>query len=143
MPVDQFGPGLTGTMRNVPDISFDGAVNSPDAVIQNVGYGGPLYTSGGGTSQSAPMATAMWALVLQACKTTPSCATAGGPYPYRLGDPKGYFYALYSGQPYGAFAPKGGQSYKSAFYDVLSAPTRWSATPRRSPATRPGPATTT
>ncbi len=119
LPANQFGPNVTGPMRNVPDMAYDGAAGSPIAILQYAGLaGGPVYSFGGGTSQAAPMASAMWSLVLQACKQTPSCATAGGPNPWRLGDAKTYLYAIYNGASSGGFTPRAGQTYGSVFYDV-------------------------
>jgi hypothetical protein len=51
----------------------------------------------------------MWALVLQACKQTASCATASGPVPYRLGNPNAYFYKIYANA----------STYATTFYDVM------------------------
>jgi hypothetical protein len=55
-------PGLAQSYRGVPDIAFEG---SPDtgALITVDGSSGQQY---GGTSLSAPLATGMWARVLQA-----------------------------------------------------------------------------
>jgi hypothetical protein len=46
---------------------------------------------------------------LQACKQTPSCATASGGVPYRLGNPDPYFYKIYANAT----------EYSSVFYDVV------------------------
>jgi subtilase family serine protease len=90
--------------RNVPDLSLDADPNTGIAVIvdadASLGGGAKSPFSYGGTSVSAPEAAAMWALVLQACKATPSCATAGGSKPYRLGDPNPLFYKIYQSSAY-------------------------------------------
>jgi len=104
--------GITGTMRNVPDIALDGDALTGVTVLM---YGGSQFAGDeqilpiGGTSVAAPEAAAMWALVLQACKQTSSCATATGPYPYRLGNPAAYFYKIYANS----------SEYASTIYDVV------------------------
>ncbi len=104
--------GVTGSMRNVPDIALDADGLTGVAVLL---YGGSQFAADtlvepvGGTSAAAPEAAAMWALVLQACKQTASCATASGAAPWRLGNPNAYFYKIY-GTP---------ATYASTFYDVL------------------------
>jgi kumamolisin len=104
--------GITGSMRNVPDIALDGDALTGVAVLT---YGGSQFTKDqvvqpvGGTSVAAPEAAAMWALVLQACKQSSHCATASGPFPYRLGNPNAYFYKIYANA----------STYASTFYDVL------------------------
>jgi len=104
--------GLSGSMRNTPDISLEGDDLTGVAVLL---YGDPQFAPYrravplGGTSVAAPEAAAMWALVLQACKQHAPCATATGAAPYRLGNPNAQFYKLYAGKP----------SYTSVFYDVL------------------------
>jgi hypothetical protein len=55
----------------------------------------------------------MWALVLQACKASATCATAAGPHPYRLGNPNALFYKIASS------TGLNGYSYGQVFYDVL------------------------
>ncbi|MBV8283019.1 MAG: hypothetical protein JO175_00125, partial [Candidatus Eremiobacteraeota bacterium] len=55
-------------------------------------------SASGGTSAAAPEMSAMWTLVLQACKQTPSCATAAGPKPYRLGNAAPLLYAIFQGK---------------------------------------------
>lgn len=74
--------------------------------------GGRRFVIEGGTSESAPQAAAAWALVLQACATSASCATAGGAKPYRLGQAAPLLYGIYNGKG------KGGLSYNNVFYDV-------------------------
>jgi subtilase family serine protease len=107
----QGAAGITGSTRNVPDISLEADNNTGVAVLV---YGGALNSAQrvvpiGGTSVAAPEAAAMWALVLQACKQTPNCATASGAVPYRLGNPNAYFYKTYGNA----------SAYASTFYDVL------------------------
>ena len=88
--------------RLQPDFSLNGDLATGDAVIINCGsappgcggLGGAQIGPIGGTSASAPGAAAMWALVLEACKQTPACATAGGAHPYRLGNPAPLLYGL-------------------------------------------------
>ncbi|MEO6912596.1 MAG: protease pro-enzyme activation domain-containing protein, partial [Candidatus Baltobacteraceae bacterium] len=98
------------TMREQPDLSLMADPATGPALLLNAAFGAQAGASGG-TSASAPEAAAMWALVLQACKATASCATATGGHPYRLGDPKALIYAIYgtkyastSGNP-AAFTP--------------------------------------
>ncbi|HLI96193.1 MAG TPA: protease pro-enzyme activation domain-containing protein, partial [Candidatus Baltobacteraceae bacterium] len=113
MPPFQLGAaGVTGATRNVPDISLDADALTGVAVELYADPSlatAPLVEPVGGTSVAAPESAAMWALVLQACKQTPSCETSGGPVPYRLGNPNAYFYKLYANAP----------QYASVFYDVV------------------------
>ncbi len=103
---------VTGSMRNVPDIALEGDALTGVTVLT---YGGSQFAGDeeiepiGGTSVAAPEAAAMWALVLQACKQTASCATASGPYPYRLGNPAAYYYKIYANS----------SEYASTIYDVI------------------------
>lgn len=111
-------PGIATGTRLVPDISLNAAGNSAVSIILNStpNLGPTQYYSYDGTSEAAPLSAAMWALVLQACKQTPSCATAAGSHPWRLGNPNAYFYNIYgnlSSRP-----PLGGMTYASTFYDV-------------------------
>lgn len=102
--------GVSGSMRNVPDISLEADNLTGVAVATNQGFPGfQTVLPVGGTSVAAPEAAAMWALVLQACKGSSSCATASGPYPYRLGNPSAFFYKIYANAT----------TYASTFYDVL------------------------
>lgn len=104
--------GVIGSMRNVPDIALDADGLTGVGVLM---YGGSQFSGNshvtpvGGTSAAAPESAAMWALVLQACKQTASCATASGPVPYRLGNPNAYFYKIYANA----------STYASTFYDVV------------------------
>ena len=108
----QGAAGINGTMRNVPDIALDADGLTGVAVLL---YGGSAFSGSqvvepiGGTSVAAPEAAAMWALVLQACKESSSCATASGPVPYRLGNPNAYFYKIYANA----------STYATTFYDVV------------------------
>jgi subtilase family serine protease len=70
------------------------------------------YGPSGGTSAAAPESSAEWALVLQACKQTASCATAQGAHPWRLGNPNALYYKI-------AISAVNGLSYGQVFYDVL------------------------
>lgn len=106
----QGAAGISGSMRNVPDIALEGDGLTGVAVLVNAAFPGSTQVEPvGGTSVAAPEAAAMWALVLQACKQSASCATASGPVPYRLGNPAAYFYKTYASAT----------AYASTFYDVL------------------------
>lgn len=98
-PTYQAGlPGIIGTTRNVPDLSLDGDPATGVALLENAdpALGGESLFPIGGTSVAAPEMAAMWALVLQACKTSTACAAKGsGAHPYRLGNPNPAFYAIY------------------------------------------------
>jgi kumamolisin len=112
LPAFQQGAsGISGSMRNVPDISLDGDSFTGVTVFLDAdpALGGMLRAAVGGTSVAAPEAAAMWALVLQACKQHASCSTASGAHPYRLGNPNAYFYKIYGNS----------SQYQSTFYDVL------------------------
>jgi subtilase family serine protease len=78
-------PYAGGGGRLVPDISLEGDPATGVSVIANVAFGGEQFDIGG-TSVATPEMAAMWALVLQACAQTSSCATASGSKPYRLGN---------------------------------------------------------
>jgi subtilase family serine protease len=103
--------GITGSMRNVPDIALEGDANTGVAMLMygDPSLGGPFFQAVGGTSVAAPEAAAMWALVLQACSRQASCSTATGAHPYRMGNPAALFYKIYGDS----------SAYKSTFYDVL------------------------
>jgi subtilase family serine protease len=111
-PYQQGAAGINGSKRNVPDIALEADDLTGVAVLL---YGGSNFAGHqiiepvGGTSVAAPEAAAMWALVLQACKQSSSCATASGPAHYRLGNPNAYFYKIYANAT----------QYQSTFYDVL------------------------
>jgi subtilase family serine protease len=128
----QGAAGVTGSMRNVPDIALDGDALTGVTVLW---YGGRQFVDPGlqkifpvgGTSVAAPQAAAMWALVLQACKQTSRCATASGPFPYRLGNPAAFFYKIYGNT----------SQYASTFYDVLYGNNNLNCTPALAPC--PGP----
>ncbi len=111
-PAFQHVPGVVGTTRNQPDLSLEADPNTGVGTIVNAdpALGGMARApaGSGGTSVAAPEMAAMWALVLQACKATASCATAGGAKPYRLGNPNPLLYAIY-GKP---------DAYKATFLDV-------------------------
>jgi subtilase family serine protease len=105
-------PGVVGSTRNQPDVSLVADPSTGVAVIVDAdgSLGGGARSPGfiGGTSVAAPEMAAMWALVLQACKATPACATAGGAKPYRLGNPNPTLYAL----------SKNAATYASTYLDV-------------------------
>ena len=114
------------TMRCVPDVDMDGDPYTGVPLIYDPGVaGGAMNEPIGGTSVAAPQMAAMWALVLSACKVTPSC---GGGYgsnvsdpvsgytppsapSYRLGNPNYYWYKL---------APASqATAYHNTFYDIV------------------------
>lgn len=99
----------TGGKRVLPDVSMLGDPLTGVAVLL---YGGtaPSLTAAGGTSASAPEMAALWAVVLQACKASPACATAGGTHPWRLGNPNALLYGIYA-KP---------TVYAQTFYDVVA-----------------------
>lgn len=142
MPSFQQGAaGVTGSMRNVPDISLDGdGVTGVTVVLDaDPALGGMRGGSIGGTSVATPEAAAMWALVLQACKQHASCSTASGAHPYRLGNPNPYFYKIYANS----------SQYESTFYDVLYGDNSqnnlcliYGPTPPPDPSATPGPCPT-
>jgi len=105
-------PGVIGSMRNQPDISLDADPNTGVGTIVNadasLGGNARSPSAAGGTSVAAPEMAAMWALVLQACRAKPSCATAGGAKAYRLGNPNPILYGI-SAKP---------DLYKATFLDV-------------------------
>jgi subtilase family serine protease len=105
-------PGLSGGMRNQPDVSLLGDPGTGMATLYDAAYGTQVE-SVGGTSVAAPEMAAMWALVLQACSHSASCANAQGAKPYRLGNAAPILYSLYAKgitiQP----------TYAQTFYDVL------------------------
>jgi subtilase family serine protease len=109
LPPWQTGANITAGGRNVPDLSLEGDPNSGVAVIEDAdpSLGGEGVADYGGTSVAAPQMAAMWALVLEACSKSPTCATAQGAAPYRLGNAAPYFYKIYNGA-----------DYASTFYDV-------------------------
>ncbi len=111
-PAFQVGlPGILGSKRNSPDVSLEGAPGTGVATLANAdpALGGASLRAFGGTSVGAPEMAAMWALVLQACKSTPACAAKGtGPRPYRLGNPNAAFYGIY----------KNAQAYATTFLPV-------------------------
>ncbi len=105
-------------MRTQPDVSMLGDPDTGVTTYQDAGFSDGGTGLVGGTSLSAPQMAAMWALVLQACKASVTCATAGGAHPYRLGNAAPYLYAIYSSRvAYHAFTPH--LSYAQTFYDVL------------------------
>jgi kumamolisin len=99
----------TGGKRVLPDVSMlADPLTGPALLI----YGAttPSLFASGGTSAAAPEMTAVWAVVLQACKASASCATATGAHPWRLGNPNALLYGMYS-KP---------SQYSSTFYDVVA-----------------------
>jgi subtilase family serine protease len=109
-PSWQTGPGVTPGLRNIPDVSLEADQSTGVAVIANASFGFTDSGAYGGTSVAAPETAAMWALVLSACKQTPSCAAKGtGPHPYRLGNAAPLFYGIYNNA----------MQYPTTFYDVV------------------------
>ena len=109
----QAGPGVIGGYRNQPDVSLLGDPETGMAIVFDAKLGGPDVEAAGGTSVGAPEMAAMWGLVLQACKQTPSCSKAQGSKSYRLGNAAPLLYGLYA---------KGQDilgSYHRTFYDVV------------------------
>jgi subtilase family serine protease len=104
-------PQLNG-YRGVPDIALMADPFTGPALVFNSAFSDGGVGPSGGTSAAAPESAAEWALVEQACKATPSCATASGGHPERLGNPNGIFYKIYAGSV-------NGLSYNDVFYDVL------------------------
>jgi kumamolisin len=111
-----------GGFRGLPDVALMADPGTGPATLMNAAFGGVPFAEGG-TSAAAPEMAAMWALVLQACAHTSSCATAAGAHPYRLGNAAPLFYSIY-GQGYvgetgspSAFVPK--LPYAQTFFDVL------------------------
>jgi kumamolisin len=99
-------------MRPQPDVALDADTNTGVAVDIDAdpSLGGRFIGAIGGTSVSAPEMAAMWALVLQACKATASCANhSAGATGYRLGNPGTYLYKIYQSST----------EYPATFYDVL------------------------
>ncbi|HEY9181220.1 MAG TPA: S8 family serine peptidase, partial [Candidatus Baltobacteraceae bacterium] len=101
----------TGGKRTLPDISMLADPLTGPQLLMNAAFRGQTgFGAAGGTSASAPEMAAAWAVVLQACKASAACETAGGAHPWRLGDPKGILYGIYA-KP---------AQYASAIYDVLA-----------------------
>lgn len=113
-------------MRCQPDVVLDADPFTGAAVIFNsgAGQGGAMESPIGGTSQAAPDMAATWAVVLSACKATPSCGggtfgvsdpvpgfTAPAAPKYRLGNPNYLWYALADTANAAAF--------HSTFYDIV------------------------
>ncbi len=95
-PSWQVGPGVMAGGRNQPDISLDGDPASAVAVVVDTPFATAHLSPSGGTSVAAPQMAAMWALVLSACRATPSCAKAGGAHPYRLGNAAPLLFGVYN-----------------------------------------------
>jgi len=109
------GLGTTCTFRCIPDVVLEG---DPTTGVSDLEYPAPGKGADvpiGGTSVSAPEMAAMWALVLQACKQTPSCGSGGtngggtASPAYRLGNPDPLLYALYTNK----------SQYAQAFDDIV------------------------
>jgi subtilase family serine protease len=112
-------------MREVPDIALDADPNTGPSIIIYAGFPGHTQMLAvGGTSAAAPEANAEWGLVLSACKQSPSCATASGVKPYRLGNAAPLLYSLYKTSSYG-----------DVFYDVVYGNNQ--AVPAKTPAPLP------
>ena len=101
---------MTGGYRGQPDISMMADPNTAPSTVMNAAFPGQVEVIPvGGTSLAAPQMAAMWALVVQACKSDATCASKGtGAHPYRLGDPAALFYSIYSNA----------KQYPATFFDV-------------------------
>lgn len=110
---------IGAAMRTQPDVSMLADPRTGVTVFVNAAFSDSQLGPIGGTSVAAPQMAAMWALVLQACKATPACATATGTHPYRLGNAAPYVYAIYAPTKvsYNSFTPH--LPYVQTFYDVL------------------------
>jgi subtilase family serine protease len=98
--------------RAVPDIAMDADWDTGPAMVENAAFSDARYFGPvGGTSAAAPEMAAAWALVLQACKASSTCATAWGAKTYRLGNAASVLYAIYNGN--------GKLPYAQTIYDVL------------------------
>jgi subtilase family serine protease len=109
-PLWETGANVSGR-RNVPDASLLGDPETGVGVTSNIAFGGGVFgavSQWGGTSVSTPEMAAMWALVLDACKQTPSCNRAAGAKSYRLGNAAPYLWKIYN-------TPT---SYPNVFLDV-------------------------
>jgi subtilase family serine protease len=96
-PTWQTGTGITAGKRNQPDISLEGDDATGVAVISNTSFDFSVSGAFGGTSVAAPEMASMWALVLDACKQTASCAAQGtGAHPYRMGNAGPVLYKIYN-----------------------------------------------
>jgi subtilase family serine protease len=97
-PSWQTGPGVTGSFRNEPDAALDADPYNGVTIVANAAFPSAAGIGAiGGTSVAAPEMAAMWALVLDACRTNSACASKGtGAYPYRLGNAAPYFYQIYN-----------------------------------------------
>lgn len=104
---------ITGSKRNQPDVSLLGDPYTGMAALIDAAFGTQV-ASIGGTSVAAPEMAAMWALVLQACARSATCANSRYPNkPYRLGNAAPILYSLYA---------KGSTiqpTYAQTFYDVV------------------------
>jgi subtilase family serine protease len=94
--------------RILPDVSLLGDPETGVGVVGNVKFGTGSQAAFGGTSVATPQMAAMWALVLQACAQTTTCAKATGAKAYRLGNAAPLFWQIYSNQAL----------YSSTIYDV-------------------------
>jgi subtilase family serine protease len=102
-----------GGMRGVPDIALMADPATGPSLLVNAAFPDATgYGPSGGTSAAAPESSAEWALVLQACKQTASCAKASGAHPWRLGNPNALYYQI-------ATSSLNGMTYGQVFYDVL------------------------
>jgi subtilase family serine protease len=100
--------GSTGG-RLLPDISMEADPVTGVATVTNVHFGAQQVVYGG-TSVASPQMAAMWALVLQACSKSTSCATATGAAAYRLGNAAPILWSkIYQSQTL----------YNSTIYDVV------------------------
>ncbi len=101
-PSWQTGPNVAGGLRAVPDASLLGDPETGVSIVSNSAFGGAPYgvlSQWGGTSVAAPEMAAEWALVLDACRQTPSCnSRSTGAHSFRLGNAAPYFWNIYNGR---------------------------------------------
>ncbi len=102
---------LTGGYRGQPDIAMMADPATAPAIVVNAAFAGQAaLIAVGGTSLAAPQMAAMWALVIQACKSDGTCASKGtGSHPYRLGNPAPMLYSIYSNA----------KQYPATIFDVI------------------------
>ena len=101
---------ITGGYRGQPDIAMMADPATAPAIVMDAGFPGQAFVAPiGGTSLAAPQMAALWALVLQACKSDTTCSSKGtGAAPYRLGNPAALIYGVYSSPT----------QYPATFFDV-------------------------
>ena len=114
MPSWQTAAGIgkiASSYRAQPDVSMMADPNTGPAMVVDAAFPGQAEVlSVGGTSLASPQMAAMWATVLQACKSDAVCSTKGtGSHPYRLGNPAPLLYSIFGNA----------KQNSSTFYDVI------------------------